>query len=113
MAQLDLNQTYSPTGNTEKEDRAREIRGWNIEEAKQNARKEGIQFSVDHLAVITYLRKFYYDHGWPKSTHELTQILDNEFADKGGNKYLHKLFPDGPLKFACKCAGLPKPPTCL
>ncbi|MDP3589858.1 MAG: TusE/DsrC/DsvC family sulfur relay protein, partial [Methylobacter sp.] len=24
-----------------------------------------------------------------------------------------KLFPDGPLKYACKLAGLPKPPTCL
>ncbi|MGR9000220.1 MAG: TusE/DsrC/DsvC family sulfur relay protein, partial [Gammaproteobacteria bacterium] len=28
-------------------------------------------------------------------------------------RYLHKLFPDGPLKYACKLAGLPKPPACL
>ena len=33
--------------------------------------------------------------------------------EKGNSRYLHKLFPDGPLKTACKLAGLPKPPTCL
>jgi len=33
--------------------------------------------------------------------------------EKGNSRYLHKLFPQGPLKYACKIAGLPKPPTCL
>jgi tRNA 2-thiouridine synthesizing protein E len=33
--------------------------------------------------------------------------------EKGNSRYLQKLFPQGPLKYACKIAGLPKPPTCL
>jgi len=33
--------------------------------------------------------------------------------EKGNSRYLQRLFPDGPLKYACKFGGLPKPPTCL
>ena len=109
MTPFDDKQTYSPSGNTEKEARAKEIQAWTIEEAKQRSQHEGVVFTVDHLAVLTFLRKFYVDYGWPKSTHELTQVLDEHFKIEGGNKYLHKLFPDGPVAQATRLAGLPVP----
>jgi len=43
-----------------------------------------------------------------------TKAIAKELGEaKGNSRYLHKLFPEGPLKYACKLAGLPKPPTCL
>lgn len=43
-----------------------------------------------------------------------TKAIARELGEaKGNSRYLHKLFPEGPLKYACKLAGLPKPPTCL
>jgi tRNA 2-thiouridine synthesizing protein E len=32
--------------------------------------------------------------------------------DKGNSRYLHLLFPNGPVRYACLIAGLPKPPGC-
>ncbi|MGD8782905.1 MAG: TusE/DsrC/DsvC family sulfur relay protein [Thioalkalispiraceae bacterium] len=105
--------TYSPTGNTDREDRLREVQDWDIEEAKQRAKLDGIDFSVDHLAVLTFLRKFYVDHGWPKNTHELIKVLDKEFEKDGGKKYLHRLFPEGPIAQASRLAGLPTPSNAI
>jgi len=87
----------------------KEVKDWTIEDAKQQASKEDINFEIDHLVVVTYLREFYVKHGWPKSTHELTQVLDQHFEEKGGNKYLHRLFPNGPIAQATRLAGVPTP----
>lgn len=109
MSKIDKSQTYSPTGNIKIEDRAKEVQDWNIDQAKQRARKEGIRFSVDHLAVVIYLREFYIEHGWPMRTHDLIRDLDQVFGALGGKQYLHKLFPDGPLAQASRLAGVPTP----
>lgn len=109
MEQRDLRQTYSPTGNHSKAERASEIDSWNIESAKQAAQQAGMELSLDHIAVLTFLRSFYVEHGWPKGTHELIRLLDEEFSNKGGKKYLHQLFPAGPVEQATRLAGLPTP----
>ena len=109
MSQAALRQTYSPTGNHSKAQRANEVDDWNFEQAKAHAAKEGLDLTLDHIAVLTYLRSTYVEYGWPKNTHELTQWLDQEFKSKGGNRYLHQLFPDGPIAQATRLAGLPTP----
>jgi sulfur relay (sulfurtransferase) DsrC/TusE family protein len=39
----------------------------------------------------------------------MTQLLDREYADMGGRRYLYGLFPHGPLAQGCRLAGLPLP----
>ena len=109
MNQLDNSITYSPTGNNEPADRAREVANWNVESARQQARKEGMEITDQHIRVLKFLRKIYVESGWPKKTHDLTQILDASFADEGGNKHLHPLFPGGPVAQGVRLAGLPTP----
>jgi tRNA 2-thiouridine synthesizing protein E len=109
MINTKQNPTYSPTGNTESELRAREIENWTDDQARQQARNEGMELGDDHLKVIHFLREFYVEYGWPKKTHELKQILDRQFEQQGGNKYLHQLFPDGPINQGSKLAGVPSP----
>ena len=109
MSDVQDNVTYSPTGNTERQDRAREIADWSAEQAKQQAQQEGFEMTNEHLEVLNVLREFYVEHGWPKKTHELTRALDQSFEAQGGKKYLHQLFPDGPVAQGTRLAGLPQP----
>ena len=109
MAQIDTATSYSPTGNTEAEDRQQEISDWSLDRAREFARKEGIRLTEDHERVLRFLRDYYVQHGWPKKTHELSQLLDEQFDDMGGKRQLHMLFPDGPVAQGSRLAGVPTP----
>lgn len=107
MNNIEKNISYSPTGNTDINDRAREIGHWSIDEARHKANQHGIDICEHHLDVIHFLRDYYVQNGWPKRTHELTRKLDKTFKHIGGKRYLHQLFPDGPLAQGTQIAGLP------
>lgn len=109
MNGFDKQTSYSPTGNTEKSDRAREIGDWNLDRARSFARTEGIELTADHEKVLHFLRDFYIRYGWPKKTHELTRLLDEQFRHMGGSRHLHMLFPDGPVSQGSRLAGVPTP----
>lgn len=109
MTDVDNNVTYSPTGNTERSARAEELANWSDDKARAQAREEGFELTDEHLRVLRFLRDFYIEHGWPKKTHELTRALDDTFEAQGGKKYLHRLFPDGPVAQGSRLAGLPEP----
>jgi sulfur relay (sulfurtransferase) DsrC/TusE family protein len=38
----------------------------------------------EYWTFIEYLQQYYLQHDWPQSSHELTQKLDNAFAEQGG-----------------------------
>ncbi|UCB55101.1 MAG: TusE/DsrC/DsvC family sulfur relay protein [Thiotrichales bacterium] len=82
MTHVEKNIAYSPTGNNDSGDRAREIDGWNIEHARLKASENGIEISDDHIDVIQFLRDYYVQHGWPKRTHELSRLLDRSYRPK-------------------------------
>jgi tRNA 2-thiouridine synthesizing protein E len=87
---------------------------WDKEVASQLATKENITLSEQHWEIILFIRSYYgqYKH-LPNTRVFIKAIALTLGEDKGNSRYLHRLFPDGPLKYACKLAGLPKPPTCL
>ncbi|MBT8118233.1 MAG: TusE/DsrC/DsvC family sulfur relay protein [Gammaproteobacteria bacterium] len=107
MTNIEQNTSYSPTGNNDSSDRAREVENWNIEQLMHNADQHGVDISDHHLDVIHFLRDYYVENGWPKKTHELTRLLDKKFKHIGGKRYLHQLFPQGPLTQGAQLAGLP------
>ena len=107
MNNIEQGITYSPTGNTESSARASEINNWSIDHARQIANRQGIDITSDHLGVIYYLRSYYVENGWPKRPHELTRKLNREFRHIGGSRYLHQLFPKGPLSQGAQLAGVP------
>jgi tRNA 2-thiouridine synthesizing protein E len=107
MNNIEKNITYSPTGNTDSTERAREIDDWDIEQARHEAGRHGMDISEHHLDVINFLRDYYVENGWPKKTYELSRTLDKAYKHLGGKRYLHQLFPDGPLAQGARLAGLP------
>lgn len=87
---------------------------WNEDVAKQLAEINAIPLTPAHWEIILFIRKYYQQFKHLPNARVFTKAIAKELGEaKGNSRYLHQLFPDGPLKYACKLAGLPKPPTCL
>ena len=87
---------------------------WDEAVASQLAQHENITLTDEHWEIILFIRSYYKQYKHLPNTRMFTKAIARTLGeDKGNSRYLHRLFPDGPLKYACKLAGLPKPPTCL
>lgn len=87
---------------------------WNEEVAKRLAELNNISLKDAHWEIILFIRHYYLQFKHLPNARVFTKAISKALGEeKGNSRYLHKLFPDGPLKYACKLAGLPKPPTCL
>lgn len=87
---------------------------WSEDVAIALAQIEGLELAAEHWTILYFIRDYYqqYKH-LPNARMFVTAVRKRFGDDKGNSRYLQKLFPQGPLKYACKIAGLPKPPTCL
>ena len=90
-------------------DREIELQNWSEEKAREIAAREGIELTDTHWAIIYCLRDYYLENGLAQNGRELGDMLDREFADLGGRKYLHRLFPHGPVAQGMRIACLPLP----
>ena len=87
---------------------------WHEAVAQALAQLDNTELTAQHWEILWFIRDYYqrYQH-LPNSRMFVAAIRKQLGEAKGNSAYLHTLFPQGPLKFACKWAGLPKPPTCL
>lgn len=87
---------------------------WNREVALELAQREAITLSDSHWEILLFIRDYYrqFQH-LPNARMFAAAIRKQLGEEKAQSRYLQQLFPAGPLKYACKLAGLPKPPTCL
>jgi tRNA 2-thiouridine synthesizing protein E len=87
---------------------------WNEAVAVKLAEADRIELSPAHWEIIRFIRNYYFEFKHLPNARVFAKAIAKSLGeDKGNSRYLHRLFPDGPLKYACKLAGLPKPPTCL
>lgn len=86
-----------------------DLEKWSEEFAQQMAEEENIPLSQEHWEVICFLRDHYRRCGPCPSGRAVLGLLEEEYAARGGRKYLYHLFPRGPVVQACKLAGLPLP----
>jgi tRNA 2-thiouridine synthesizing protein E len=87
---------------------------WDEAVATRLAEKENINLTEQHWGIILFMRSYYEQYRHLPNTRMFVKAVALTLGENQGNsRYLHRLFPDGPLKYACKLAGLPKPPTCL
>jgi tRNA 2-thiouridine synthesizing protein E len=89
--------------------RVRELKNWNEAKMRSIATEEGVELFPEHLHVISVLQKYYIEHGSAKNGREISDMLDEEFSEQGGRKYLHRLFPQGPVAQGMRFAGLAVP----
>lgn len=87
---------------------------WNTEVAIELARREAIQLTEAHWSILHFIRDYHRQYKHLPNARMFVAALRKQFGEEVGNsRYLQNLFPQGPLKYACKLAGLPKPPNCL
>jgi tRNA 2-thiouridine synthesizing protein E len=90
------------------------LNDWNENIAVAIAASHSLELTPQHWEIILFIRQYYQTFKHLPNARVFTKAIAKQFGvEKGNSRYLHKLFPEGPLKYACKIAGLPKPPTCL
>lgn len=87
---------------------------WNEEVAFHLAGRCGIQLTAAHWEVLLFIRDYYVRYNHLPNARMFVKAVQKELGlEKGNSVYLHKLFPESAVRFACLIAGLPKPPGCL
>ena len=100
----------SNTSDPKRAAHAVDLQDWDEEQGQRNAEQEGIEMTDEHWEVVQRLRDNYLENGPSENGRELSDMLDSEFADQGGRKYLRRLFPEGPVAQGLRILGLPVPP---
>lgn len=85
---------------------------WSPLIAAKLAREEGIgELTEDHWHVIYALRNLYREKGRPGNVREVRNMLEHDFAEEHGRRFLYELFPKGPVSQGSRLAGVPVPPN--
>ena len=83
---------------------------WNEQVAEELARRERIDLSEEHWAVIRFMREYYERRQIaPDARHVMKHLAEVKGAGKAGRNDLFVLFPYGYVKQACRIAGMRKP----
>jgi len=84
---------------------------WSPVIAAKLAREEGIrELTEAHWHVIYALRNLYRESGRSANARKVMHMLEQDFTDEGGRRYLYELFPKGPVSQGSRLAGVPVPP---
>jgi len=77
-------------------------------ETEQRASSKGMMLTEEHWNVINFVKDVYHQSGFSAPTsRQLRNQLKAQFKDKGGNRYLYQLFPDGPIRTVSFLTGVP------
>ncbi len=84
---------------------------WSREIVKKHAHDEGLgELSEMHWQLIYTLRGLYRKNGQAESARQIIRILEKDFHEEGGRRFLYQLFPKGPISQGSRLAGVPAPP---
>jgi tRNA 2-thiouridine synthesizing protein E len=87
---------------------------WTNNVAIELARIDHIELTPEHWEILHFIRNYYYRFDHLPNARLFVKAVKTELGEQIGNSlYLYRLFPNGPAKYACKYAGLPKPPGCI
>lgn len=108
----DINKMISDPAISDPElkDHKLDLEGWSRDEGEKTARVEGVTMTDEHWQVVDFLRDYYLQHGRVSSGREMAEALEKAFESRGGGRYLHSLYPKGPVAQGCRIGGVPVPP---
>lgn len=87
---------------------------WNREIGEYLSKKDKLKLNSQHWQIINLVREIYLETEISPPMRLLIKAIQNKLSkDIANSRHLYKLFPDGPVRLACKYAGLPKPKHCL
>ena len=75
---------------------------------RQHAKTLGMELTGDHWEVIEFVHDVY-DHCVEcRNARQMSNLLAEEFKDRGGRRYLYRLFPNGPVRQIHELADMPE-----
>lgn len=81
---------------------------WDDQLALALARTDGVTELTDaHWKIIHYIRNYFHEFGIAPMIRKLCKETGFSLRE------IYELFPSGPVKGACKVAGVPKPTGCV
>jgi tRNA 2-thiouridine synthesizing protein E len=87
---------------------------WNERVAGVLAAGVSVELTAAHWEIVRFIREYYLKFHHLPNMRMFVKAVQKEFGEeKGNSRYLHGLFPESPLKYACLIAGVPKPPGCI
>jgi len=99
---------------TDVEGYLRNLDDWSEAAAEQLASSVDIEMTEAHWEVVKLLREVYQEFQHSPITRVFVKLMGERLGkDKGRSLYLLQLFPETPMRKACKIAGLPKPTNCF
>ncbi|NGZ06166.1 MAG: TusE/DsrC/DsvC family sulfur relay protein [Magnetococcales bacterium] len=88
-------------------------RDWCPEVGLEIARRERLEMTEEHWAVIDILREYHLNnHVVPMIRDLLKKVGERLGKERANIRYLYTLYPCGPFMQALKIAGLPMPCRC-
>ena len=87
---------------------------WNKEVAEWLSQQDNFKLENSHWQIINLVRNIYLETKTSPPMRLLVKAIKiNISEDIANSRYLYQLFPNGPVRLACKYAGLPKPKHCM
>lgn len=90
-----------------------DVQDWNPAVGRWLAACDGLELSAEHWWLIEFVRDYHLRYGNPPLMRSVVQELKAVQPDIAGSRHLYRLFPEGPIRLACKYGGLPPPDWCL
>jgi tRNA 2-thiouridine synthesizing protein E len=87
---------------------------WRPEVAEALAALDGVELGPDHWWLIEFVREHHHSYGTPPLMRVVVSALRQRKAEAGlTSRELYRLFPDNPVRQACRYGGLAKPDWCI
>ncbi|MFW5927318.1 MAG: TusE/DsrC/DsvC family sulfur relay protein [Wenzhouxiangella sp.] len=86
---------------------------WCTGVAERLAEKDGIRLTDEHWWLIEFVRDYHHQYGTPPLMRVMVAEFRRRHGGQGSSRDLYRLFPESPVRQACKYGGLPKPEWCI
>lgn len=87
---------------------------WTRQWAARTARREGAELDDRHWWLIEFVREHYSTYGTPPLMRVAVRAMrEAGVVEAASSRTLYQLFPDGPIRQACRYAGVPAPESCI
>jgi tRNA 2-thiouridine synthesizing protein E len=86
---------------------------WTEVVALQLAERDGVVLEERHWWLIRFVRAHFDRYGNPPLMRMAVAALREAGVENASSRTLYRLFPDGPIRLACRYGGLPAPESCI
>jgi len=87
---------------------------WSEAVATAMAARDGLELEALHWWLIRFVRQHYLAYGMAPLMRVVVQAMRrDEVIENPSSRVLYRLFPDGPIREACRYGGLPRPESCI